>query len=74
MDFTPISQLQLVFRPNSSLEQCVDISIANDDILEGSEILFVELTTSDPDLILDPAIATVSIMDNDGKLNMLVLI
>ena len=52
VDYTTVS-VDLTFSADSS-RICQDIPIEDDDILEGTENLFADLTTSDPDVILDP--------------------
>ena len=48
---------------------CVDVPIVNDDILEGNEQFFGTLTTTDPDVLVNPDEATVTIIEdpNDSK-------
>ena len=60
--------VELTFLPgvNSS---CTSITIANDDILENDETLLVQLTTTDEAIALNPSSATITIEDNDSKMN-----
>ena len=55
MDFT--------FGPGVS-RRCVNVTIANDDILEGAENFFSTLTTTDLDVILLPNEAEVVINED----------
>ena len=48
-------------------EQCTVISIVGDSVLETSEAFTVELSTSDVDVLLDPDLASVMIVDNDSE-------
>ena len=49
-------------------EQCVSISIVDDDISESTESFSVMLSEfSESDVLLNPRSTTVSITDNDGK-------
>ena len=48
-------------------EECVNITILEDDALETSETFTVTLTTSDPDVMIDTNVTTVVILDNDGE-------
>ena len=57
MDFT--------FGPGVS-RRCVNVTIANDDILEGEEDFFSTLTTTDLDVLLIPNEAQVVIADNNS--------
>jgi hypothetical protein len=53
-----------------SVPQCINIQITDDSTLEGEEMLFVELQSTNPDVVLDPSAnnATVVILDNDSTL------
>ena len=66
MDFTSVSA-QLIFQPSQAdVQQCEDVPILEDTILEPNESFTVELITTDLDVILDPQSATVTITDNDS--------
>ena len=43
---------------------CQDIPIEDDDILEGVENLFANLTTSDPEVILSPDVTEILILQD----------
>ena len=47
--------------------QCVNITILSDEKVEYNETFYVVLSTDDPDVILVPQNATVTITNNDGK-------
>ena len=65
-DFTARSET-LTFNFEGSADfDCIDISITNDFVFENNERFFVQLTTDDPDVTLDPSVAEVIIIDNDG--------
>ena len=49
--------------------RCTSITIANDPILENDETLLVLLTTTDEAIALNPSSATITIEDNDSKMN-----
>ena len=49
-----------------SPQQCRNISIVDDRVLESDEVFSVILTTVDLSVVLSPNITTVLIMDNDG--------
>ena len=58
---------QLIFSPGM-IRQCFNISIINDESFENNvEDFFVNLTTTDPLVLLSPVFTTVVIMDDDGK-------
>ena len=66
VDFTSVTA-QLTFQPSQAdVPQCEDVPIQEDTILETNESFTVELSTTDPDVILSPENATVTITDNDG--------
>ena len=48
---------------------CFDVSIIDDDIHEGDEIFFVNITTSDLQVTLSPHLATLTIKSDDGIAN-----
>ena len=47
-------------------ENCVNVTIHTDDIFEGDEILTVNLTTTDPDVNLDPDSGVITIIESSG--------
>ena len=57
--------MDFIFVPGVS-RRCVNVTIANDDILEGVEDFFSTLTTTDRDVPLIPNEAQVVIADNDS--------
>ena len=57
---------QLIFSPGMT-RQCFNVSIINDESFENVEEFFVNLTTTDPLVLLSPVFTTVAIMDDDGK-------
>ena len=66
MDFTSVTA-QLTFQPSQAdVPQCEDVPLQEDTILETNESFTVELSTTDPVVVLDPQSATVTIMDNDS--------
>ena len=46
---------------------CFNVSILDDDINEPEKEFLVMLTTSDSHVDLSPNMATITIIDNDGK-------
>ena len=46
---------------------CVNVSIEDDNAFEYSENFTATLTTSDPNVIINPPMATVEIRDTDGE-------
>ena len=52
----------------------VSINITDNMEFEADEQFIVVLSTADPSVILSPAQSTVTILDNDGKLNVTVRI
>ena len=66
VDFTSVTA-QLIFQPSQAdVPQCEDVPILEDTILETNEFFTVELSTTDPVVILSPQSATVTITDNDS--------
>lgn len=70
-DFTGIPSTLEVFPPGSmdGEELCVGITLLDDGALEENQTFTVLLTTLDPDVMIEDDVATVTITDNDGKLN-----
>jgi len=50
---------------NGSME-CANISIVNDNRLEENETFDIELTSSDPAVVLGNDVTTTTIIDDDG--------
>lgn len=51
-------------------EQCIDVVVNNDRILEETEFFFLELNTTDSRAFMFSPKATINILDNDSKLCM----
>ena len=64
-DYTS-SSVTLTFDASNTLE-CVRIPINDDDDLEPNEMFTVSLTTTEPDVILDPRNGEVIILNRDGQ-------
>ena len=56
----------MVFLPEGTITQCVPISILDDTIFEQNEVFSLILETDSPVVVVDPDVATVTIIDNDG--------
>lgn len=54
------------FLPGETTSKCQPILILEDSVLEGNEVFSMTLTTESPVADLSPALATVTILDNDG--------
>jgi len=68
-DYTPISS-QIVFDPsNQNQPLCRTITVIDDLICEADESFLVTLTTTEnpAEVILNPSVGSVTIVDNDGK-------
>ena len=65
-DYSTIS-VELTFSAGTT-RNCQEILIENDEILEGTENLFANLTTLDPDVILEPDVTEILVFEdpNDG--------
>ena len=70
MDYQQIENMLLDFN-NTERSQIFSVMIAEDDVPEGVEELNVMLSLQDPSLanqvMVEPAVATVRILDNDSK-------
>ena len=59
---------QLTFNPGSGLQRdCATITVGSDTTLEDDESFSVVLTTTDPDVIISPNTAVVTITNDDSK-------
>ena len=55
--------------PSGSVDnatQCVDISVVDDDSLEGNQTFWLSLMTSDPNVFVGTNMTAITIIDNDG--------
>ena len=68
-DYTSLDEF-LTFEPSEDTKQsiCHPVFIHDDREVEGAEFFRILLTSSDPVVILEPASATVTITEGDGKL------
>ena len=68
-DYTNISSDEVFpFGSTDNDTACVNITIMDDDILEGDHTFTVTLTTLDPDVMLGNHETTITIIDNEGNL------
>lgn len=70
MDFTAFSNRVLTFPINSMTgagsQQCTNVMINNDNVVEsGGEMFFVDLVSSDADIVSGRGRATITIDDTD---------
>lgn len=66
LDFDPVSEV-LLFTTEG--EQCINVTVNNDGILEDEESFFLVLNTSDPRAFMFSQWAVVNILDNDSTLS-----
>ena len=59
----------LTFGPSTATSQCRNITLANDDALEGNELVQLSLESLDSAVIIPNPIANVIIIDLDSKWN-----
>ena len=67
MDFDPLHEDLIFSLETEPDQQCRNISITDDPILEDVETFTVSLTTTDEKVNINIASATVSVFDNDGE-------
>ena len=58
----------LTFAPGVNVLSTAVVPITDDAVLEDNETFSVVMSTTDPNVLLDPASAIVTIVDNDGKM------
>ena len=66
-DYAQPTPMELTFLQGTS-QQCANISISDDTVLENNEFFSVQLTTTDQAVTLSPRSATVTIGDDDSTL------
>ena len=71
-DYTSVENV-LTFSPGVNQSCTTIIPIVDDSVLESDEVFSVTLSTTDSDVSLDPISATVTILDNDGKIILFVI-
>ena len=57
----------LTFTSEVNVSCATVVPIINDAVLEDNQTFSVVLSTLDPDAIVDPAFATITIVDDDGE-------
>lgn len=61
-------QYDITFQGTEPARECVDVEILDDGIVESTETVTVELTSSYTDnLAIIPSTATIDIVDNDSE-------
>ena len=66
LDYTGAGVMVLTFDSTTD-EIWLDVPIIDDDLCENDEIIDLLLTTSSPDVNLNPAIGEIIIVDDDGN-------
>ena len=61
-------QNPLTFTPGVNVSCATVVPIVDDAVLEDNQTFSVVLSTEDPNVSLDPASATVTIVNNDGEI------
>ena len=65
-DYTSVSSNRVFTSGSTDNDtRCVNITVEDDEALEGDETFTVTLTTSHPNVIIGQVMTTVTIMDND---------
>ena len=65
-DFLPVFET-LTFGPSAATAQCRNITVVNDNALEGDELVQLSLESSDSAVIIPNPIANVIVIDLDSK-------
>ena len=58
--------MTVIFGPGETTAD-VNITIVDDNIMEGTEMFSATLTTADSNVMIGDGTATVTILDDDGK-------
>ena len=65
-DFVPDQVNNMITLSTEISRFCLEVRIEDDNRLEGDEYFTAVLSTTDSAVALDPAVAVVTIHDNDG--------
>ena len=71
-DYSALQSL-LTFTPGVNVSCATVVPIIDDAVVEDNQTFNVVLSTEDPNVLLDPASATVTIVDNDGEIAYLLI-
>ena len=71
-DYSALQNL-LTFTPGVNVSCTTVVPIIDDAVLEDNQTFSIVLSTEDPDVLLDPASAIVTIIDNDGEIAYLLI-
>ena len=66
-DFLSVDNMMLVFNSSSSDKSCFEIGIAEDSIVENTEMFQLQLSSENPAVIISIPTVIVNIEDNDGE-------
>ena len=69
-DYNAVEGNLLTFTPGVNVSCTTVVPIIDDGVLEDNQTFNVVLSTTDPGVLLDPASATVAIVDNDGNIHL----
>ncbi len=70
LDYMGLTMPLVFTQLNADQPQCINITITNDNVLESIETFSVELSTSEPDVVLlSPSSAVISILDDDSMMS-----
>ena len=67
MDYNAVEGNLLTFSPVMNVSCATVIPIIDDNVLEDDQTFSVMLSTTELDVLLDPASATVTIVNDDGE-------
>ena len=67
MDYASVSGSLMIFNAAVST-QAVEVYIIDNHIVEHSEVINLTLRSTDPAVLLNPSSSTITIEDNDSKL------
>ena len=70
-DYTSVTVDMTFNALNSDQMLCVDIPINDDLLCEGLESLFITISSTDSDIVINEPTLPVNIIDNDGKISTL---
>ena len=66
-----VNTVMLTFAPGI-LQNCFNVTITDDDLYENPEEFFVNITTTDPQVLISTMTSVVTIIDDDRKIQCII--
>lgn len=74
-DYTPLSNVSLVFSRGGDSRDCsTNITLIDDDSIEGTESIIVRMSSMLPRVSVDSTNLLIQLLDNDGMISLYILV